>query len=147
MIVTNQKRMINSLLSKEIKSIKIDRLIIATETNEKILLTEPEDILREVSNQFTELKKKRKHNFDNISSKWIKIYASLAHISDKIYEKILDSLTQEEWIMALRIITNTSVLGISNIDYLLLKKISAYVREILIKFIGIIIKLAIIPLE
>jgi hypothetical protein len=67
MIVTNQRRIINSLLSKEIKSIKIDRLIIATETNEKILLTELEDILREASNQFAKLKKKRKHNFDNIS--------------------------------------------------------------------------------
>jgi hypothetical protein len=104
MIVTNQRWMINSLLSKEIKSIKIDELIIATESNEKILLTESEDILREASNQFVKLKKKRKHNFDNISPEWAKIYAPLAHILDEIYEGILDSLIQEEWIMALCII-------------------------------------------
>lgn len=43
--------MINSLLSKEVKSITIDKMII-NRNNEDILLTNPMDIKNEVNNYF-----------------------------------------------------------------------------------------------
>jgi hypothetical protein len=53
-LMNNKKKMINSFMNREIKSIVIDRIII-TKNNDDVLKTDPQSIKKEVNNHFQQI--------------------------------------------------------------------------------------------
>jgi hypothetical protein len=52
-LLNNQKRMIDNIIDREIKTIVLDRVLITDEnTNEQILITNPEQVKKETNKHF-----------------------------------------------------------------------------------------------
>jgi len=98
--ITNQSRMLASLLNRDFKSIRVDRLVVI-ENNKPVLYTHPDDIQRLAPLQYQALLQPRQHNFANIPEQWIPIYSSLDRINPDIYKDLTDPPTLDEWQRAL----------------------------------------------
>ncbi|PKY37236.1 hypothetical protein RhiirB3_462023 [Rhizophagus irregularis] len=84
-LMNNKKKMINSFMNREIKSIVIDRVIV-TENNDDVLITDPQSI-----------KKRRSTNQEKIlSGIWIDQYSPRNYVDENIYDGLIDHITQEE---------------------------------------------------
>ena len=112
------KHMLNSLLEKSSRKIKVDR-VLKVNNEETVLLTEEKEVLDEVRSHF--MKQFRKRNIGKVSSKWVKEYSPISRIDEKIYSNLLDKVTAEEWGEALSKAKNKSAPGVSGISYPLIK--------------------------
>src|SRR6266516_3295630 len=66
--ITNQSKMLSSILDKNFRSIRVDRLItVDPNSNKPTLHNTPEDILKIAPTCYKDLLKKRNHRFDSIS--------------------------------------------------------------------------------
>ncbi|UZO01042.1 uncharacterized protein OCT59_012149 [Rhizophagus irregularis] len=65
MITTDQRKMINSILDKTYSRINLDRIRIATDTQEEILLNSKEEVQAEAINAFSSIFRSRNHKFEN----------------------------------------------------------------------------------
>ena len=83
--VTNQSRMLSSILDRDFCCIVIDRIVTVDSNNVPTLHTNPDDILKIAPTQFRALTHPRRHQFDSISPEWASIYSPLQHINDSIY--------------------------------------------------------------
>ena len=146
--ITNQSRMLSSLLDRDFKKITIDRLVTTDDNNVPTLHTNPDDILELAPKQYNALLRPRNHGFDNLPDDWKEIYDPLQHFPDNIYDDLLLEPTYGEWHEAMKkkCSLNTAP-GISGITYLLIKKLHPKVHELLRTFAGIIYRTAIIPME
>src|SRR5271169_396216 len=117
MVMSNQRGLINSLLERSRQSINVDRLLTTDpQTGEPILITDPDEILREASKQYTVLHKKRNHKFDNLPETWVETYESIPEIDSNWFSQLLDEPTQAEWKLALSILLNKSAQAYLELD-------------------------------
>jgi len=145
--ISNQSRMLSSLLNKDHKKINIDRLVTIDENNVPTLHTNPDDILTLAPKQYSALLRPRKHQFDELPDDWKEIYDPLQHFPDNVYEDLLTEPSYKEWHEATNKCSLNTAPGISGITYLLIKKLHPNVQETLRKFAGIIYRTAFIPVE
>jgi len=107
MIVSDQRRMINSILEKRYNRIILDRvrkkIIDENGDDTEILLTKEEDVKAETVNFFSQIFRKRNHGFDSISDEWKRIYDPRDDINNAIYDNMDSEPTEEEWDEMLKI--------------------------------------------
>src|SRR6185437_9387621 len=129
--ITNQSRMLSSLLDRDFKKITIDRLVTTDNNNVPTLHTNPDDILELAPKQYNALLRPRNHGFDNLPDDWKEIYDPLHHFPDNIYDDLLLEPTYGEWHEAMKKCSLNTAPGISGITYLLIKKLYPKVHELL----------------
>ncbi|CAB5293927.1 unnamed protein product [Rhizophagus irregularis] len=93
-LMNNKKKMINSFMNREIKSIVIDRIIV-TENNDDVLITDPQSIKKEVNNHFQHIAGSTNQE-KILSGIWIDQYFSRNYVDENIYDGLIDHITQEE---------------------------------------------------
>ncbi|CAB4425398.1 unnamed protein product [Rhizophagus irregularis] len=93
-LMNNKKKMINSFMNREIKSIVIDRVIV-TENNDDILKTDPQSIKKEVNNHFQHIAGSTNQE-KILSGIWIDQYSPRDYVDVNIYDGLMDHITQEE---------------------------------------------------
>jgi len=121
--------MLNSLLKRSSKKIKVDR-VMKVYKEEKVLLTEDNEVLSEVRSHFIKQFRKRNINQDHIPKRWIEAYSPIEKINKEIYANLGDKLTEKEWKDALSKAKNKSAPGISGISYPLIKKARKIAQKI-----------------
>ena len=91
--VTNQSRMLSSILDRDFRRIVIDCIVTVDFNNVPTLHTNPDDILKIAPTQFRALTHLRQHQFDSLTPEWASIYSPLQYISDNIYHSLMDPPT------------------------------------------------------
>ncbi|PKY33207.1 hypothetical protein RhiirB3_394622, partial [Rhizophagus irregularis] len=147
MITTDQGKMINSILDKTYSRINLDRIRIATDTQEEILLNSKEEVQAEAINAFSSIFCSRNHKFENLPEQWRDIYEPRADIDLQVYDHLDDMLTEQEWNEMLNTMNDKSAPGISNISYKLIKKAGAEVNELFRRYTGLCYYLQDIPVK
>ena len=89
------KPILNSLLERSSKKIKVDR-IMKVSGDEKILLTEEKEVLSEVRSHFMKQFRKRNIDKNGLSARWAKAYSPIKKIDNKIYKDLLSKVTEED---------------------------------------------------
>ena len=145
--VTNQSRMLSSILDRDFRRIVVDRIVTVDSNNIPTLHTNPDDILKIAPTQFRALTHPRQHKFDDITPEWASIYSPLQHVHDDIYQSLMDPPTFIEWQDALNKCSLNTAPGMSGITYLLIKRLHPTVHELLRSFAGILYSTALIPTE
>ena len=123
------KPMLNSLLERTSKRIKVDR-VMKTVGEEEVLLTEEKEVLSEVRTHFMKQFRKRNVNQDSLAERWVRAYSPIKKIDSSIYSNLTDKVTEEEWHNALSKAKNKSAPGISGISYPLIKKSGQKVQKV-----------------
>jgi len=113
--------MLNSLLERPSKKVKVDRVMKTIEEQE-VLLTKDKEELGEVRSHFAKQFWKRNIELGKLSSRWAKAYSPIKRINEEIYSNLLDKVTETEWKSALSKTKNKSVPGVVGISYPLIKK-------------------------
>ncbi|GBC39983.1 RNA-directed DNA polymerase from mobile element jockey-like [Rhizophagus irregularis DAOM 181602=DAOM 197198] len=147
MITTDQRKMINSILDKTYSRINLDRIRIATDTQEEILLNSKEEVQAEAINAFSSIFRSRNHKFENLPEQWRDIYEPRADIDLQVYDHLDDMPTEQEWNEMLNTMNDKSAPGISNISYKLIKKAGAEVNELFRRYTGLCYYLQDIPVK
>ncbi len=86
---TNKKKMLNSILNRDIKKINIDRLIVNKDGNEDLLLDETE-ILEETNRHFKSITDSILERDENLESFWKDEYKPRNDINLDIYKNLLN---------------------------------------------------------
>ena len=86
--------MLNSLLERLSKKIKVDR-IIKVSGDEKILLTEKKEVLSEVRLHFMKQFQKRNINENRLPARWVIVYSPIKKIDAEIYKDLSKKVTEE----------------------------------------------------
>src|SRR2546423_9589899 len=144
--ITNQSRMLASILNRDYNSIRVDRLVVM-ENNKPVLYTHPDDIQRLAPTQYQALLKPRQHHFDNMPEEWISIYSPLNHVKPDIYTDLDAPPTFTEWQRAINKCSPSSAAGMSGISYRHIKKLHPDVHEQLRIWAGQIFRSGIIPTD
>ena len=87
--------MLNSLLKRISKKIKIDR-VMKVVGKEKVLLKEEKDVQNEVRLHFMKQFRKRITNQDSTTTRWIKAYSPIKKLDKNIYDSLLNTITEEK---------------------------------------------------
>src|SRR6266498_1931297 len=110
----NQKRMIDSIANREMKSIVIDRLVI-DQNNDLSLITDPTSIKRLVNEHFQTCP--GVVNRDKpIPEDWVTQYSPKEDIDETIYDNLMLEPTWEEWICAIGSLPKGKATGPSGIS-------------------------------
>jgi ribonuclease HI len=123
------KYMLNSLLERPSKKIKVDR-VMKVSGGEEILLTEDKEVLNEVRSHFMRQFRRRDVQENNLSSRWSEAYSPIEKIEREIYSNLFDNITENEWSIALSNAKNKSAPGVSSISYPLIKKAGKIAQKI-----------------
>ncbi|UZO11434.1 uncharacterized protein OCT59_003003 [Rhizophagus irregularis] len=108
-LLENQKRMINSVMEREIKSIVLDRVLIK-ENNEDKLITDEEKIKDIVNDHFQNIAGSTNQP-KILSEYWAKFYFPQDEINDKIYKDLMVEPTNDELNEALNKLSNNKASG------------------------------------
>ena len=144
--ITNQSRMLASILNRDRNSIHLDRLVVM-ENSKPVLYTHPDDIKRLAPLQYKAILTPRQHQFDSISDEWKIIYDPIHTINPSIYSDLTSPPSAEEWANAIAKCSPSSAAGLSGISYRHIKKLHPDVHENLRTFAGQIFATGIIPTE
>ncbi|GET61907.1 RNA-directed DNA polymerase from mobile element jockey-like [Rhizophagus irregularis DAOM 181602=DAOM 197198] len=144
-LLENQKRMINSVMEREIKSIVLDRVLIK-ENNEDKLITDEEKIKDIVNDHFQNIAGSTNQP-KILSEYWAKFYFPQDEINDKIYKDLMVEPTNDELNEALNKLSNNKASGPTGISNEMLKHASPEFKEIIRKLIILIFNNQEIPLE
>src|SRR5437868_1716756 len=123
--------MLNSLLERSSKKIKVDRVMKGV-GDKKILLTEEKEVLNEVRLHFVKQFRKRNTKQNSLSERWIEAYSPLERLNSDIYNNMYDKISEEEWRNALSKTKNKSAPGMSGISYPLIKKAGKVAQRVFI---------------
>ncbi|CAG8779782.1 9463_t:CDS:2, partial [Rhizophagus irregularis] len=108
-LLENQKRMINSIMEREIKSIVLDKVLIK-ENNEDKLITDEEKIKDIVNDHFQNIAGSTNQP-KILSEYWAKFYFPQDEINDKIYKDLMVEPTNDELNEALNKLSNNKASG------------------------------------
>src|SRR5260364_22466 len=112
--------MLNSILERPTRKIKIDRA--CEESGDDFrLFTNEKEILNKVETHFKEQFKKRNFFVSNLRGVWKEQYKPKEGIKAEWYNQVSNKITLAEWDYALSTTRNTSAPGISGITYPILK--------------------------
>ena len=132
----NKKQILNKLLEHSHNKIIIDRVLVQSKNKfeNKKLVTESDDIKKEVVKHFKEQFRKRNYQFEIIDQKWANIYKEQKEINENWYIEVMSKISEEEWIEITNSLKEDTASGISGIGYQLIKKVSPKTREYLVEF-------------
>ena len=142
MMNSEKKKMLISLLNKPYSRIKIDRALrnkTDRHQNEE-LIVEGEEVKEYVVEHFEKQFRERKYKFENLSKEWEEEYRAKSWINLFWYQNILDPIQKEEWLAALNKAHNKLAPGVSEIGYILLKKVSVETTKEFIKFANMVLE-------
>ena len=151
-IASNLKAMTNSLLSKEFKKIHIDRLIIndPLDSEEKILITDHDEIKSRCDQHYSAQFRARNHKFDTDNEAfltWKNEYIPKDYINEDWFSGIDAIPTSEEWKEALSKTKNSSAPGPSGIGYTMLKHLPESLNIVLRKLTFIVLQTGKVPVH
>ncbi|CAG8782724.1 12554_t:CDS:2, partial [Rhizophagus irregularis] len=133
-LMNNKKKMINSFMNREIKSIVIDQVIV-TENNDDVLITDPQSI-----------KKRRSTNQEKIlSGIWIDQYSPRNYVDENIYDGLIDHITQEEIEYHISLLPNGKASGPSRVSYKMIKHSSSEMKTYIKDYLNECLTLKKIP--
>ena len=145
-IVSNQKQMLNSILEKPYKRIKIDRVVEETEESYRLFNTEKE-VLNRVETHFKSQFRERIFNQENMKEVWQEQYKPKDNIREEWFEQVSEKITVAEWDLALSTTRSNSAPGCSGITYPVLKHIGADTKEACIDLMTKCLKSGQIPIK
>ena len=120
MIVSDQKRIIRSLLNRHSNKIYLDKIEILENKVEKLFNTE-EEIKEKEAAHFQMQYHKRKTKIEYMNKRQKEYYSLLEDVEESWYSKITSDIDEQEWQEALEKTRNNLVSGISGITCPLLK--------------------------
>jgi hypothetical protein len=125
----NQRKMINSIAEREIKTVVLDRVLIKKDDQEN-LITDEEKIKEVVNDHFQNIAGSiNKEKL--IPSNWIHRYSPIDIIDDNIYKNLMAPPTEEEWEECIKNLPNDKAARPSTITYEMIKKSSKEYKEII----------------
>jgi len=145
MVISDQKRMINSLLERPYRKLRIDRVVIETDDGEEDLIHEPQEVLKTVKSHFESQFRKRNVHVNNLPDFWKNEYEPIKEIEEDWYKELLKTVEVEEWDIALSQTKNNLAPGITGISYPLLKNIGELAKTLFVNFSTECIKSGKIP--
>src|SRR5260363_72127 len=137
-IVTDQRHMINSLLDRPARKIRLDRIVIENENNLE-LITNLEEVKEQSRIHFVKQFRKRKFT-SNMNDKWKAAYQPLEEVQEDWFEDLLRDVTTEEWTSSLQDVKPKSAPGLLGIGYPLIKKAGKKAIYFFCKFASICLK-------
>ena len=137
--------MLNSILKREQRRIDINRIIIKNANNEKELLLEETDILRETAKHFKKITDNIVEKDEELENYWAEEYKPREDINDEIYEDLLNPINTEEWITTIKNLPKNKASGLSKITYDVIQRCSGKFLDILQKFYNILLKIGLLP--
>ena len=149
-IATNQRSLVNSLMNKTFRSIKLDRAVNYDEEGHMELITEPELLKIQCDKEYGSMFRKRNHQFDSDSENWIQwktYYEPLKGFNDNIYKGLDDIPSYDEIMVALATRKDSSAPGTSNIGYAMIKHLPRDCIIALGKFFHICFRSSQVPLQ
>ncbi|CAB4405836.1 unnamed protein product [Rhizophagus irregularis] len=144
-LMNNKKKMINSFMNREIKSIVIDRVIV-TENNDDILKTDPQSIKKEVNNHFQHIAGSTNQE-KILSGIWIDQYSPRDYVDVNIYDGLMDHITQEEIEYHISLLPNGKASGPSRVSYEMIKHSSSEMKTYIKDYLNECLTLKKIPKE
>lgn len=132
-------------MSKEVKSIIIDKVII-NRGNEDVLLTDPEEIKQEVNHHFQTIAGSSNQN-KVLSEKWINQYHLKEDIDSDIYDSLMDEITIEELNYHISQLSNRKASGLTKIFYEMLKYGSEEMKNYIKNMLNDCLRLKLISIE
>src|SRR5436190_4081519 len=128
----NKKRMLNSILEREKRSINIDKLIIKKD-NKLELILEKEEILRETNKHFRGIMDSLVEHNEELENYWKDEYTPREDIDNSIYETLLKDIGEKEWLDSIGNLNRGKVGGLSKITYEIIKESNGEMKELLRK--------------
>ncbi|GES86389.1 ribonuclease H-like domain-containing protein [Rhizophagus clarus] len=153
-IISNQRKMINSIMDRQPRTISLDRLIITNhDTQEQFLTRCPETIASHVNEHFQTLGQSIQdveaiphyHNINDIPLQFRDIYRRLSHISSNTYDSILVPITLEEVTSTISSLPNHKASGVSGITYEDIKHLHKDFFDFIVNFFNNILTSGILP--
>ena len=94
----NKKQMLNKLLEYPHNKIINDRVLVQSKNKfeNKKLVTESDDIKKEVVRHFKEQFRKRNYQFKIIDQEWANIYKEQMKINKNWYTEVMSKISEEE---------------------------------------------------
>src|SRR5215204_2463028 len=142
----NKKRMLDSILEREKRSINIDRLIIKKDNKSELIL-EKEEILSETNKHFRGITDSLVEHNEELENYWKDEYAPRVDIDNSIYETLLEDIEEEEWLDSIRNLSKGKAGGLSKITYEIIKESNGEMKEILRKFYNECIRAELMPID
>src|SRR5256886_2112437 len=142
----NKKRMLDSILERERKSINIDRLIVKKD-NKLELILEKEEILRETNKHFRGITDSVVEQNEELENYWKNEYTPREDIDGHIYKSLLEDIGEEEWLDNLRGLSRGKAGGLSKITYEILKESNGEMKELLRNFFNECIRAELMPID
>jgi hypothetical protein len=142
----SQKKMIDSVMEREIRKIVIDHVLTFDDNNEEKLLTRPYDIKKEVNNHFQNVAGTISVNKE-IPPEWIEDYKPLENVDQQIYNPLNDPISLDELEKNINELPSKTANGPNNISYEDLKLLTLEIKQYLVDLYNTILKTKEIPQE
>ena len=140
----DKKRMLNSILEREIKSINIERLLIKKNDTIQLILDEKE-VLEETNKHFKGITDTKLVEDEELIDFWREEYTPRNDIEEHIYNDLTKNIEKEEWLDTIKSLSKGKAGGPSKITYDIIKELSGNVQEIMRKFYNECIKTELMP--
>jgi hypothetical protein len=123
----NQSDMIDSLINRHRKTIRLDRCIDRS-LNNNGLLTNPTDVMNETKRHFQQVTG-TVHHFKEIPEDWIPWYNPKDDIDPIIYDNLMSAPTENEWETVINNLPSNKAPGLSKINNEMLKNMGAQTKK------------------
>ena len=140
----NKSAFISSALGKEKRIITLDRIMVDVDGNDT-LITDPDDIKREVNKHFQTIAGLPPHNLPPLNERWTAQYAPRSDINSSIYDTLMSPPSKEEWQSVLTSFPNDKAPGPSGITYEMLKKFGSDAADFFHEFICFCLQTSTMP--
>ena len=140
----DKKRMLNSILEREIKSINIERLLIKKNDTIQLILDEKE-VLEETNKHFKGITDTKLVEDEELIDFWREEYTPRNDIEEHIYDNLTKNIEKEEWLETIKILSKRKAGEPFKITYDIIKELSGNVQETMRKFYNECIKTELMP--
>ena len=118
---SNQRSMIDSMLSKNRKKIVLDRVLVENTDGSQELLLDPEDIKDATVEHFKKAAGITHEHVMLMNERWTRQYTELSFVKDEWYNEIMTPPTLNEWLSIIHSLPNNKASGPSQISNEMLK--------------------------
>src|SRR5436190_14175659 len=142
----NKKKMLNSCLEKENRTININRLLIKKENNIELIL-DKDEILKETNKHFKGISDVTLKRDNSLEQFWKNEYLPRGDIEIDIYKELLIDIEEDEMNEALKSLSKGKAGGPSKITYEILQECSSKMKLILRKFYNEVLSTTLMPIK
>jgi len=135
-LLTNQRRMINSLTNQKKNNILLNRILVK-DTQEPYIATNKKEVLETTQKHYEEAFKTRSSNFDFLNEDWKREYMPIQDIEPIWYDNLMEPISETEFNQTLKDLPNGKASGTSTICYEMIKKMGSKSKSILRKFLSL----------